>query len=418
MINNATISTLFVSQKRGSDAFSGFEREDHGTYQGPLKTVEAALERVRNMRAVGSKHPVRIVLTDDIYFVTKPIVVTNDIDQITICSDCKTVISGGLPVCGFREDVFNGKKCFSAHIPQVEQGQWFTDFFVDGRRAGYTSFPKEGFFAAQDVENKSDDFREGSRWFIPYPEDREYFKSLRNFDDCFVSYNHFWVDEHSPIDRFEEDTGKIWMKYLSRFSIHDANPCAKMRWKLENAAEAFELPNQWYLDRQTAMLYYIPADEAQTPENIQGYLAVAKQLFVVQGDKENQVNYITFQNLTFSHTASDYASRFDTDTHAPIESDHPGFACDEQAMCNAYGAVELRYAHGCNVERCLFTGLGLHGITVENGCDHIRVYANRFYRMGGGAVKINGGAYGCEKCEETWGNTVIQDCRMLSNLQY
>ena len=409
MISNATVSTLFVSQKRGSDAYSGFEREEKGFYQGPLKTIEAALERIKNMRAVGSCHPVRIVLTDDIYVVTKPIVVANAVSQVTICSDCNTVVSGGLQVEGFRKDTFNGKPCFSAHVPQVEQGMWFTDLFVDGRRADYTSFPKEGFYAAQEVENKADVYDAESRWFIPFPEDREVFKHLRNFDDCFVSFNHFWMDEHTPIDCFEEDTGKIWMKYLSRFSIHHENSCAKMRWKLENAAEAFELPNQWYLDRPTAMLYYIPADESQTPESIRAYLAVAKQLFVVQGEKDQKVNYITLRDLTFSHTGSDYASRYGTDTHVLIPEDHPGYACDEQGMCNAYGAVEFRYAHGCAVERCLFTCLGLHGITLEEGSDHIRIYGNRFYRLGGGAVKINGGAYGCEKSEETWGNTVSQN---------
>ena len=409
MFSNATISTLFVSQKHGSDAYSGFEREEHGDYQGPLKTIEAALERVRNMRAVGSRQPVSIVICDDIYFTEKPIVITNDVDQITIRGSHGTVISGGIQVKGFKRDTFNGKPCFSAPVPQVEQGMWFTDLYVDGRRADYTCFPKEGFFAAQEVENKGEAYDSESSWFIPFPEDREYFKSLRNFDDCFVSFNHFWVDEHTPIKRFDPGTGRIEMKYLSRYSIHHANPCAKMRWKLENAAEAFELPNQWYLDRASATVYYIPAEEGQTPENICAYLAAAKQLFVVRGERDQKVNYIYFRDLTFSHTVSDYASRYNTDTHDLVPDDHPGYACDEQGMCNAYGALEFAYAHACGVEHCVFTCLGLHGVTVENGSDHIRVYANRFFRLGGGAVKINGGAYGCDKLEETWGNTVSQN---------
>lgn len=409
MLSNATVSTLFVSQKYGSDAYSGFEKEETGNYQGPLRTIEAALERIRNLRAVGSRQPVSIVVTDEIYYVEKPIVITNDIDQVTIRGLKNTVISGGVPVEGFREDTFNGHTCFSAHVPQLEEGLWFTDFYVDGRRADFTAFPKNGFYAAEEVENKADAYDAQSKWFIPFAKERELFKSLRNFEDCFVSFNHFWVDEHSPIEHFDPETGKIEMKYYSRYSIHHANPCAKMRWKLENVAEAFEHPNEWYLDRATATVYYIPNDETQTPDSICAHLPMTHQLFIVKGEKEKKVNDITFQNLTFSHTRSDKSSRCITDYHTPVEDSHPGFACDEQGLNEACGALEFRYAHGCKVEHCLFTCLGLHGITLENGSDHIRIYANRFFRMGGGAVKMNGGAYGCEPCEETFDNTVSQN---------
>lgn len=409
MLSNATLSTLFVSQKRGSDAYSGFQKEEDGCYQGPLKTIEAALERIKNMRAVGARQPVRIVLTDEIYFVSKPIVVSEQVDQITICSDCNTMISGGVPVVGFREDTFNGHKCFSAHVPQVEDGLWFEDFYVDGHRADFTAFPKEGFYAAEEVENKGEAYDSQSKWFIPFEKERELFRNLRNFEDCFISFNHFWVDEHTPIEHFDPLTGKIEMKYFSRYSIHHANPCAKMRWKLENVAEGFEHSNEWYLDRPTATVYYIPREGKQTPENMQAFLPVSHQLFVVQGKRDKQVRYITFQNLTFSHTRSDKSSRLLTDYHSPVPEDHPGFACDEQGLNEACGALEFRYAHRCSVEHCRFTCLGLHSITVENGCDNIRIYANRFFRLGGGAVKINGGAYGCELCEQTWGNTVSQN---------
>lgn len=409
MLNNATVSTLFVSQKYGSDAYTGFEREENGNYQGPVRTVEAALERVKNMRAAGSRQPVRIVITDEHYFVSKPIVISADVDQITLCGAAGTVISGGVPVTGFKADTFNGRACLSAHVPQVEQGMWFTDFYVGGRRADFTAFPKDGYYAAEEVENKGEAYDSQSKWFIPYEKERELFKSLRNFEDCFVSFNHFWVDEHSPIEHFDPETGKIEMQYFSRYSIHHANPCAKMRWKLENAAEAFSHPNEWYLDRPTATLYYIPAEETSAAEDLCGYLPMVSQLFLVQGDGARQVNYITFQDLTFAHTRSDKSSRCITDYHTPVPEEHPGFACDEQGLNEACGAVEFRYAHRCAVERCRFTCLGLHGVTVENGCDNIRIYANRFHHLGGGAVKINGGAYGCEKREETRDNTVSQN---------
>ena len=409
MFNNSNIATLYVSQEYGSDAYTGFCCEKTGNYQGPLKTIEAALERVRNLRAIGARQPVSIVIIDKTYFVEKPILIDNSLELVTIKGRKDTVISGGYRVTGFQHDTFHGKACFSVVIPQVNEGAWFTDFYVDGMRADYTSIPKDGFFGAQSVENEGEAYDSESKWFIANPEDLVHFRSLRNFEDCMISFYHFWVDEHTPIERVDFETGRIDMRYRSRFAIGAVNPNAKMRYKLENVAEAFENPNEWYLDRTSAKLYYIPRDEKQTPESIEAYLPVSEKLFVIQGEKNKQVNYITFSDLTFANTRGDYNSRIMTNTLKRMPDDAPGYACDEQAMCSAYGAIEFRYAHDCAVEHCKLENLGLHGITVNEGCDNIRIYGNRFHRLGGGAVKICGGAYGCEKEDETWGNVVSQN---------
>ena len=54
------------------------------------------------------------------------------------------------------------------HVPQVEEGMRFTDFYVDGSRADFTAFPKDGFYAAEEVENKGEAYDSQSKWFIPF----------------------------------------------------------------------------------------------------------------------------------------------------------------------------------------------------------------------------------------------------------
>lgn len=149
MISSGALGTLYVSQAWGSDTFSGFCPERREDYQGPLKTIEAALERIRTLRAAGQRQPVSIVITDRIYFLDKPAEIDSSLELITIRGLSETVVSGGFRVTGFVWDTFNGHRCLRARIPQVQEGLWFTDFYVDGQRADLTALPRDGYFSAR-----------------------------------------------------------------------------------------------------------------------------------------------------------------------------------------------------------------------------------------------------------------------------
>ena len=133
MFTPDTISTLYVSTKTGDDE-KNFGLSPENTYlgEGPVATIEKALSFVTELRDGGHNQPITIILMDDTYTIKAPIVIKNKADSITIKSLNKTLISGGFEIKGFKEDVFNGQKCFSAFVPEVENdGLWFTDLYVD-----------------------------------------------------------------------------------------------------------------------------------------------------------------------------------------------------------------------------------------------------------------------------------------------
>jgi len=396
MINCSNITTIYVSQKNGDDRFSGFCMDYTFSFQGPLKTIEKALYKVAELRRIGANQPISIIITDDIYYVNKPIKIDNTVSAVTIKSLNKTVISGGFKIEGFKEDIFNGKECFSADVPMLDEGIWFTDLYVDGRRADFTHYPKEGTLKPERVENESTALHTSSKWFIAKPEEIKTFKNFSNFSDCFISYNHFWVDEHSPIESYDEETGKVVFSYASRYAIELTHPAAALEYIVENVAEAFENKNEWYLDRQTKKVYYIPRNDAQTPESIEVYAPLTDKLFVVSGEKENKAERITFSNLTFAYTKGDYKSTWirgeiDLNTFTPIsQKDDIAFACDGQSMSWAHGTVEFYHSHACTVENCEFRNLGVHALDINTGSSNIRILNNAFYDIGAGAVKING----------------------------
>ena len=413
MINMTNITTIYVSQKTGNNDFSGLQKEENGLYQGPVKTIDRALSRIADLRCAGAGQPIRIVVLDDVYVVEKPILITENVSRVTICSLNHSCISGGRQITGFKPDVFNNTPCFSAEVPK---GWIFTDLFVDGKHADCTSFPKEGVFLPEAVEKDSPEVGDSSKWFVPKAEQLELLKKIKKLDECIISFNHYWIDEHTPIESIDWESGRVTFKYKSKLHLCQKNENSCMRYRIENAAEAFGYPNEWYLDREQGKVYYIPENESQTPENIVVYAPVVEKLFVVKGQAEKNVENITFANLTFAHTRGDYLSVWKKEDcyhtgigRRYIAEEDTIYASDDQSVQKAPAAIEFTYAKSCGVERCLFQNLGIHGVAVEQGCSGARIYGNTFRNLGGGGVKVGGGAYGCEDTEKTYGCVISQN---------
>lgn len=405
---NQHITTIYVSQATGSCLHTGVLKEE------PVESLETAFKKVTECRKAGETQPITIAVLDAVYTITKPVIIDADVNRVTICGLNQTVISGGVRIHNFRRDEFNGKACFSAAVPEIEEGLWFTDLYVDGERAEFTHLPRTGYFEPESVENNNGGLFETSKWFIAREEEACLFSELRNFNDCFISYYHYWVDEHSPVESLDAETGKVTMQYRSRFSVSDKNERSKLRYQLENVAEAFENKNEWYLDRKSKRVYYIPKNEEQTPENIEVYAPVAEKLFVIQGEESRKVEYITFENLTFAYTRGDYVSTVDESCDYTVEGElirqpAEGYATDIQAVCYAHGSIEILHTRGCWVKDCTFRNLGVHGINIERGCSLITLYGNNFYDLGAGAIKVNGGLFGCRQENETYDNVISQN---------
>ena len=50
MINAYNLTTLYVSQKYGSNKKTGFSKEITDPQNGPLETIEKALDKIKEMR--------------------------------------------------------------------------------------------------------------------------------------------------------------------------------------------------------------------------------------------------------------------------------------------------------------------------------------------------------------------------------
>ncbi len=407
MVSPHNVTTIYVSQKDGNDLETGFFPISDKRRNGPVRTLERALEYIRQIRFFGAKQPITIKILDDEYYLSRPLVIEGSIQNITVESDNNTLISGGIKINSFEKDIFNGVECFSAYVPEVAQkGIWFTDLYVNGCHADFTHYPENGTLRPLSVDDNNTALNTHSKWFIAEKKDIEKIKAFKNLNDCFISYNHYWIDEHTPIESYDIEESKIVCKYRSRFSVSSLKPASAMEYTIDNVAEAFKNPNEWYLDRGSSKVYYIPKDPTEAPESISAFAPICTKLFEVRGTPEQPARNVYIRGLELAYTKGDYCSRKILEDPDVTLDDMDGFASDPQSVAFADGSIEFEYAENCSIEQCSIHSTGIHGIRLKNGCKHIRICNNDMYDLGGGGISA-GGKNDREQTSELTGDIFI-----------
>lgn len=397
MIDYTNSSTLYLSQELGSDNNSGFSPVTNNRGEGPVQSFQRVIELLHTMRSNGVLQPITVKIMG-VYYLDSPVTPGfeactrffgkhHSLRDITFESYGKNRarIIGGKKLTGFQSDRFNGTDCLSLYIPEVKEGTWdFTDLYVNGMRAALTRYPKAGTLQAIATENPTGNLHNGSKWFIAKTEDLDGI----DVENASISFCHYWIDEHTPVESYDPETGKLTMALQSRFLIttNYASPVEKdhasdLNYYLENISTTFSEPNTWFLDRKTGILYYIPENPNISPEELEIFAPTQKHLFQFIGTEENKLSGIRLRNLDLFCTRGEYRSRSDSDV---------SYASDPQSVYNGHGAIQFQYAENCELDHCNILCTGLHGVKIGSGCENIRVKNCRMENLGGGGVVIEG----------------------------
>ena len=383
-------STFFVATD-GCDSNDGIHK--------PFATLHRALDEIRALREAGVPQPFTVRIHGGEYFLDKPLMFDAGCDQMDIQAygDGEVILSGGRRLEGFTWGEVNGVKCFVLDMPEVREGKFFfTDLFVNDRRAAKTRYPEEGNLWMESVEYMGTDRvhgpKSGSKWFIAKEGDIGNFK---NITDVTVSLTHLWVDEHSLIKAYDPETRRVDLHYRTNYRIDresGSNRCADY-W-LENVFEMLKKPGQWYLDRADGKLYYIPFN-TETPENCVFYAPVLHKFAILRGDRKSgkPVRGIRFKNLTFTCSGSDYLPEIyhmaKTDKPGTVNGYEP-LAAWRQGANGVVGVLDVREAEHIAVENCVLKHFGWYGISFWDGCVGCSVTGCDICDGGAGGVNITG----------------------------
>lgn len=390
----------FYVSTTGNDRWSGrLPQPNAEGGDGPFATIERAQKAVRRLKWKGElSGPVRIVLRGGVYILHKPLVVTPDDSgspaptsgwnffsgperSVTYAAypGEQVVLSGGERITGWTATTVNGRDTWVTTLPDVKRGKWnFTQLWVHGKRARRPRLPKKGLF--QIAEPLGEVAWEGDPTQVLFVGQDQFrfhsddLKAWRNIADVEMVALHYWIESRINFKSVDVENHVATLQWRSRMRLSDDFHKDGAPYYVENVFEALDEPGQWYLDRPTGQLVYLPreGEDMGTAEVIAPHLA---QLLHVQGDPAagKHVAHVLFEGLTFSHTE-----------WVPGEERH---TATPQAACYVPGAVVVRAAHDIVFERCVITHVGSYGIEISGASHDVSVIGCAISDLGGG-VKV------------------------------
>ena len=379
-------AVVFHVALTGNDRWSGLAPEPAGHGQGPFRTLTRAQRAVRELLARGNpRRPVRVLLRGGTYFLDEPLVFTAR-DSGTASGPVtwaaypaeRVVISGGQPLTGWREDTVNGKACWSVTVPTVARGKWYcTQLFVNGERRYRARLPKHGFhhFAglpAREAKKDTGQLFHGAMSALFNPGE---IRAWRHLEDIEVVVPDHWYENHLRVRRVDEKAHTVYFATpgRSRFSRDETGKSA--RFCVNNVFEALTEPGEWYLERRTGKLRYIPLPHEKLNE-VEIVAPRLEVLLLLAGDPRNPkgtVRHLRFEGLDFRH--QEWA----------LPATESGAL---QAAINVPAAVRLVGAEDCAFYACQVSRVAGYGIEVMHGSHRNRIVACALYDLGGGGVKI------------------------------
>ena len=324
---------------------------------GPIKTLLAARDAARGSRRPGSAAPVNIILHNGTYYLPETLLLEEQ-DSNTIWQAAPgehPIISGGRIISNWTK---GPGQVWQAHTSQP----YFRQLFVDDRRATRARTPNYGFFRADGPSSQHKPFELHFRGTDIQPRWAGHGVEVVTL--------LAWSDLRMPIMKVDEGT------HIATLAS-DPQPSNKesdARYFIENTPDALDAPGEWYLDRASGLVSYLPLPG----ENLMQAQVVApalSTLIQLRGSSETGhfVRHIVFRGLTFEHAA--------------WTMDAAGYA-DTQAASPAPSAVEASGALDCTFEKCSFAHLGGYAMSLGRGSKRNQVLASHFFDLGAGGIKI------------------------------
>jgi hypothetical protein len=413
---SAAGAVLFLSL-----ATAGFAKDFHvapqgvdsnpGTKNQPFGTLAHARDVVRQEISRGLQEDVTVYLRGGVYELADtlafgPADSGDSSHAITYAAGEgeKVVVSGGRRIKGWEK---GADGIWSAAIPGAKDGAWhFRQLFVNGKRAIRARTPEAA--AEQPCSQLKGATLEAdlSKWTYQFA--RGQLKDVKNIADveCVVFGN--WEITRKLFESVDAETG-IAVMAPPHILAHDAiAPAADRFYHLENAREFLDTPGEWYLDRKSGVVSYMPrpGEDMLKADVIAPRL---KHLVEINGTAGAPVRNLHFKGISFEH--SDW--KLPPAGYSGVQACHyaAGKSWNEPAWGMIDAAIRWEGAANCSIEGGALTRLGGCGIELAGNCRDCVIQGNSITDISGNGVQVGASdrtgaiARGCRVA-----NNSIHDC--------
>jgi hypothetical protein len=388
-----------------------------GTREQPLATVAMAIRKARELRRLNDtsiKGGIYIKVATGVYRLNEPLFIrpedSGTADSPTIIEGegiGKTILSGGIKVSGWHKvnTAIPGLpaeakgKAWVVDGPVIgDEPLQFRQLWVNNRRA----------VRARDIEapvmNRILSWDHKTQTcMIPWPAsaDTSHLKGMEMF------IHQWWAIAILRVQAVKVmgDSARLSF-YQPESRIQSEHPwpapwiskkTGNSAFYLSNAISFLNKPGEWFHDRSSNKIYYIPrkGEDLQTATVI---IPQLETLVKMQGTPDNPVNYISFKNISFEHSGwlrpskeglvPHQAGMYMLDAYKlkiPGTPDKKGL--ENQAWVGRpKAAVEVVYASNIMFDGCGFEHMASTGLDFQRGTHNDVVKGCLFKDIGGTAV--------------------------------
>lgn len=354
----------------GNDANVGSKAE-------PFASIPRAMAAVRELRlAKNPVGPVNVFLRGGVYPLTEKLVFTpadsgTSDSPVTYRSQPgeRAVLSGGRRLSGTWQQT-PGKPYYELPIPEARDGQWrFFSLYVNGESRIRARTPNWGQKVMRaDGRAPGEDPRQSFRYF---PSDID--PAWSHPTDIDVVLLQSWtptlhrieeIDPQRRVVRFHSTHGRTVDFWERNF-----------RYYLSNVFEALDEPGEWYLNRDTGTLFYLPMPGEDPNESVFVAPVLRSEMIELAGDLPagRFVEHLHFRDLDFRHVDAD------------LDRYNGMYRQGHMFLTAAVVARGLRTASWVG---CTFAQLGEYALELADGCRDVRVQRCHIWDIGAGAMQL------------------------------
>lgn len=332
--------------------------------QGEINTVQKAVEEARKLSGA-----VEILVRDGCYHLSDPLILeAQDSDRSWIAAPGETVVfSGGEQIDCWKECSIHGRRAWRA---ELAAGRAYRGLWADGQRRERATFPKQGYYRIAGVcghtpKTMMDD---GPRTVSFSPGDLQEFY---NPDDVEILALEWWNESHLRIESLDlQQHTMTFHRPPVRDMLGEDSRFA--RYRICNVREALLDPGDWYYDRKTGELWYLPHAE-ETIGKTEIVISDFPEIMVLRGTREHPVRNVCFERISFHHNGWEQKR---------------GMADSHQAAIHVPGAIRLEHAGKCVFYRCEIAHTTTYGLEIGEGCSECIAAGCRIHDLGAGGIKI------------------------------
>lgn len=372
---------VYVDGDNGDDANAGTEKA-------PLKTIEAAKEKIQPSLADMTGHIYvylkgNINLTETIYWGTE------DSGQNGY-NVIYTAWGEASPEITMKKDYSD----FSLYDEEKNIYRTYVGTDVNSRQV-YINGIRGQRARTDDLTKSSSLLTNASR--VPtdnrlyYVSSDTYLADLTRQTEVEFVYTNQWTNPRVLVDKiYKIGTDRVRIdinkdSWAQNMALSNTNVIGNYPSWIENAYELLDSPGEWYINHEDGYLYYMPR-EYETANTMIATIPYGEQAFVIEGTStEEKVHNLVFRGLCFKYTTWYHPNEAGIrDEQAMFFDSYKGNGRTTGGTADA--AVTVLDAAYVDITDCSFSQLGGHGIFYTEVFQKCEVTGNHVYDVSASGI--------------------------------